>query len=285
MLRNPLVVQTIIERAQIKSTDTIIEIGPGTGNLTIKMLELASRVICYEIDRRMVSELQKRVSSEAPHLYHKLTVVHGDFLKAELPPYDMCISNCPYNISSAIVFKLLSTPPVAGKPRRHVLMFQREFAMSLTAKPGDGDYARISASAQLLAKTEHIMKVSRNSFRPPPKVDSSVVLLEPFGKGEFPEGFDIKEYEGLVRMCFNRKNRQLSAIFSQSRALTQIIEAKNALAACKGEPTINESEAKAEILKILEEGGYSTMRASKMSVSDFVKLLRDLNSAGYRFSE
>ncbi|GCA64345.1 ribosomal RNA adenine methyltransferase KsgA/Erm [Kipferlia bialata] len=68
LLKNPLVVKTIVEKAQIKPSDVILEIGPGTGNLTIKMLEVAKRVIACEIDPRMVTELRKRVAEQHPHL-------------------------------------------------------------------------------------------------------------------------------------------------------------------------------------------------------------------------
>lgn len=96
-------------------------------------------------------------------------------------------------------------------------MFQREFAMRLVAKPGDSLYCRLSVNTQLLARVSHLLKVGRNNFRPPPKVDSSVVRIEP-RKPLPPVSF--KEWDGLVRLCFNRKNRTLGSIFRQKSVLS-----------------------------------------------------------------
>lgn len=100
----------------------------------------------------------------------------GDVLKTELPYFDVCVANLPYQISSQIVFKLLQHRPLF---RSAVLMFQREFALRLAAQPGDDLYCRLSVNTQLLAKVTHVMKVGKNNFRPPPKVESSVVRIEP----------------------------------------------------------------------------------------------------------
>ena len=125
----------------------------------------------------------------------------GDFMKAELPYFDVCISNTPYQISSVLVFKLLEHRPMF---RSAVLMFQREFALRLIARPGDELYCRLSVNVQLYAKVEHVMKVGKNNFRPPPQVESSVVRLEPRNP---PPPVDFKEWDGLMRILFVRKNK------------------------------------------------------------------------------
>lgn len=95
-------------------------------------------------------------------------------------------------------------------------MYQREFAMRLVANPGDSLYCRLSVNTQLLARVSHLLKVGRNNFRPPPKVDSSVVRIEP--RRPLPP-VSFKEWDGLVRLCFNRKNKTLGAIFKQKSLL------------------------------------------------------------------
>ena len=150
-----------------------MEIGPGTGNLTVRLLEKAKKVIAVEKDPRMAAELVKRVQA-SPALKRKLHVIVGDFMKAELPYFDVCVSNTPYQISSPLTFKLLAHRPPF---RCAVLMFQREFALRLVARPGSNLYCRLSVNTQLLSRIVHVMKVSRNSFRPPPQVDSSVVRM------------------------------------------------------------------------------------------------------------
>jgi len=141
ILRNPLVIAAIVEKAAIKSTDVVLEIGPGTGNLTEKLLQAAKKVIAYEIDPRMVAELRKRFQNTP--LIHKLEVVQGNCLHHEFPPFDKCVANVPYAISSALVFKLLKRPDF----KCAVLMFQREFAMRVCALPGSEAYCRLSVNS------------------------------------------------------------------------------------------------------------------------------------------
>jgi 18S rRNA (adenine1779-N6/adenine1780-N6)-dimethyltransferase len=83
-------------QAEIKPTDTVLEIGPGTGNLTVRLLELAKAVVVVEIDPRMVAELQKRVSSN-PHK-SKLSILVGDVIKMDLPYFDLVVANIPYSV-------------------------------------------------------------------------------------------------------------------------------------------------------------------------------------------
>ncbi|XP_065065411.1 probable dimethyladenosine transferase [Rhopilema esculentum] len=97
ILKNPLVVNGIIEKAAIKSTDTVLEIGPGTGNMTVKILDKAKKVIACELDPRMAAELQKRV--QGTQQASKLQVIVGDVLKTELPYFDCCVANLPYQVT------------------------------------------------------------------------------------------------------------------------------------------------------------------------------------------
>lgn len=89
--------------------------------------------------------------------------------------------------------------------------------MRLVANPGDTLYCRLSVNTQLLARVNHLLKVGRNNFRPPPKVDSSVVRIEP--RRPLPP-VSFKEWDGLIRLCFNRKNKTLGSIFRQKSVLS-----------------------------------------------------------------
>ncbi|KAM3075342.1 Dimethyladenosine transferase [Clarireedia jacksonii] len=205
ILKNPGVAEAIVQKANLKPTDTVLEVGPGTGNLTVRILEKAKKVIAVELDPRMAAEVTKRVQGKPEQ--KRLEVLLGDVIKTELPAFDVCISNTPYQISSPLVFKLLSLP---NPPRCSVLMFQREFALRLTARPGDALYCRLSVNAQFFAKITHIMKVGKNNFRPPPQVESSVVRIEPKMGKERP-GVSWEEWDGMLRVCFVRKNRTMRA--------------------------------------------------------------------------
>lgn len=216
ILRNPLVVNTIVQKAGIKPSDTVLEVGPGTGNLTIKLLRAAKKVLAYELDSRMIVEVYKRV--QGTDVEPRLQVIQGDVLKHQLPYFDLCVANTPYQISSPLVFRLLAHRPMF---RAAVLMFQREFALRLIAKPGDALYCRLSVNVQLLARVSHLMKVARNNFRPPPKVESSVVRIEPRNP---PPTMPFREWDGLLRICFQRKHRVLHALFTQKSVLRGLEE-------------------------------------------------------------
>ena len=206
-LVNPLIVNAIVDKAEIKNTDTVLEIGPGSGNLTAKLLERAKKVICVELDTRWVAELHKRFSGS--EYGNKLQVINNDVLRVELPYFDVCVANLPYQISAPFTNKLLMHRPLF---RSAVLMYQREFAMRLCAKAGDELYCRLSVNTALLADVQHLIKVGKNNFKPPPKVESSVVRITPRGQ---PPPINFIEWDGLVRLCFGRKNKTLGAIFRQ----------------------------------------------------------------------
>jgi len=280
LLKNPLVTVAMIEKAAIKSTDTVLEIGPGTGNLTLKLLEVAKKVIAVEHDPRMVVELQKRVQGTV--YAHKLQLIHSDVMKLDLPFFNLCVANIPYQISSPLVFKLLSHAP---RFRCAILMVQREFALRLCAKPTDELFCRLAVNTQLLAKVDHLMKVSKNSFRPPPKVDSSVVRLEPLNP---PPPINFVEWDGMVRLCFNRKNKTLGAIFKPKAVLQLLAENFRTHKALRNEPVGDDASDTSQVHelvdRVLEETGFAEQRASKMSQEDFMLLLAKFNEAGLHFS-
>ena len=101
-------------------------------------------------------------------------------------------------------------------------MFQREFALRLFAKPGDKLYSRLSVNAQMWAKIDHIMKVGRNNFKPPPAVESSVIRMVP--KNPRPQ-ISYEEWDGLLRICFVRKNKVLRANFLGTTSVMDMLEA------------------------------------------------------------
>ncbi|XP_016987415.1 probable dimethyladenosine transferase [Drosophila rhopaloa] len=276
ILKNPLVITTMLEKAALRATDVVLEIGPGTGNMTVRMLERAKKVIACEIDTRLAAELQKRV--QATPLQPKLQVLIGDFLKAELPFFDLCIANVPYQISSPLIFKLLLHRPLF---RCAVLMFQREFAQRLVAKPGDKLYCRLSINTQLLARVDMLMKVGKNNFKPPPKVESSVVRLEPKNP---PPPVNFTEWDGLTRIAFLRKNKTLAATFKVTSVLEMLEKNYKLYRSLRNEPIEDDFNMQAKVIGILEEQDMATKRARSMDIDDFMKLLLAFNSAGIHFN-
>eukprot|EP01017_Pseudomicrothorax_dubius_P036718 TRINITY_DN5284_c0_g1_i2.p1 TRINITY_DN5284_c0_g1~~TRINITY_DN5284_c0_g1_i2.p1 ORF type:complete len:338 (-),score=103.46 TRINITY_DN5284_c0_g1_i2:122-1135(-) len=314
ILTNPVILQMIVQKSGLRNTDTILEIGPGTGNLTQLLLEAGKKVVAVELDPRMVAELKKRFHSALAT--QRLLLIHGDFLKVELPYFDVCVANVPYQISSPLVFKLLAHRPIF---RAATLMFQREFALRLVAKPSNDLYCRLSANVQLLAKVDHIMKVSRHNFKPPPRVESSIVRIEPHNP---PPPINYVEWDGLLRLAFLRKNKTLAAIFKQKSVFSILEENYRAFKALgpggvwaaangvqMGDETgalemedageeqkqdnveggmEEETKGEAKILKdkiaaALKESGLSDKRAIKMDLDDFFKLLAMFNELGIHF--
>ena len=252
-----------------------------------------------------------------------MQVIQGDVLKCDLPYFDICVANIPYQISSPLTFKLLSHRPIFWCA---VIMFQREFAMRFVAQPGDSLYCRLSVNVQLLSRVSHLLKVGRNNFRPPPKVDSSVVRIEP-RKPLPPVSF--KEWDGLVRICFNRKNKTLGSIFKQKRVLELLEKNYKTMQSLQltqdaemGEEKMSADDVallaimvedlsmetgdekeddememddadiagegaasfKEKIMGILQQGDFAEKGGSKLSQVDFLYLLSLFNKAGIHFS-
>lgn len=275
-MKNPLIIQSMVEKAALRPTDVVLEIGPGTGNLTIKLLEKAKRVTAYEIDPRLVAELQKRVQG-TPY-QSKLDIVIGDVLKSKsLPFFDLCVANIPYKISSPLVFKLLAHRPLF---RCAILMFQREFAERLVAKPGDKLYCRLSINTQLLARVDMLMKVGKNNFRPPPKVESNVVRIEPRNP---PPPINYEEWDALTRIAFTRKNKTLSALFKHTTIVTMLEKNYKIHCSLHNKELPHNFDIKSMINQILEQAEAENKRARTMDIDDFISLLHAFNKEGVHF--
>lgn len=276
-LKNPAVVQSIIDKSELRPTDIILEVGPGTGNLTVKLLEVSKKVIAVEYDRRMVREVLKRV--EGTDREHHLSVIQGDILKVDIPYFDVCVANLPYQISSPFLFKMLAHRPAF---RSAVVMFQLEFAQRLLAKPGDELYCRLSVNTQLLARVENLLKVGRNNFRPPPKVDSMVVKIEIKVP---PPPVNFEEWDGLIRLLFNRKNKTVRAVLCVKSVTAVLAENLKTHYSLKNLPLPNPlPDMKTMIEEVLTKEGYSDQRAAKLDLNDFLCLLAAFNLKGIHFT-
>ena len=285
-LKNPAVVQAIIEKSGLKPTDVILEVGPGTGNLTVPMLKKVRKVVAIEFDTRMVREVTKRV--EGTDLESKLTVIQGDVMKTQLPFFDVCVANIPYQISSALTFKLLAHRPSF---RCAVIMFQEEFALRLSAKPGENLYCRLSVNCQLLAKVDQLMRVGRNNFRPPPKVESRVVRIEV--RNPAPD-VDFVEWDGMIRLLFNRKNKTMrSGLLTKStiKMIEENCKTRRALQAAgvgqkegTGNGMDEEVDVKQVLTEVCEMEKYKDRRVAKMDIDDFLGLLAEFNRRQIHFA-
>ncbi len=174
----------------------VLEIGPGTGALTDRLLGVADEVTVIERDRDLAAFLREEFADEIAA--GRLTVVTGDALDVDLPDFSACISNLPYGVSSEITFRLLPR----GKPT--LLMFQREFAERMAADVGTDDYGRLSVSAQHYADVEVVEPVPKEAFAPPPDVESAIVRTTP----RAPD-YEVEDEEFFLRF--------VKAVFTQRR--------------------------------------------------------------------
>jgi 18S rRNA (adenine1779-N6/adenine1780-N6)-dimethyltransferase len=285
-LKNPAVVTAIVAKAAIKATDVVLEIGPGTGNVTVPLLEQSKKTIALEYDSRMVREVLKRTSGTP--LEKKLTVIQGDALKVSWPFFDVMVANVPYQISSGLVFKLLSHRPMF---RCAVMMFQEEFALRLTARPGEALYCRLSVNTQLLAKVDQLLKVGRNNFRPPPKVESRVVRIEPRNP---PPPVNFMEWDGMIRLLFNRKNKTLRSALLTKPNMKMLEENRRTHLSLKkngganmddGDEDMKDEKPVEQIIEdVVRQEKWDGKRASKLDQDDFLSLLADFNSRGIHFA-
>jgi 16S rRNA (adenine1518-N6/adenine1519-N6)-dimethyltransferase len=202
----------ICDEAEVASEDTILEIGPGLGPLTVELTSRAKQVIAVELDERLARELPSRVPA------HNLKVVHGDILKfdlTELPPGYKVVANVPYYVTSLIVRMLLeaSTPPDLA-----VILVQKEVAERLAAKAGD--MSILAVSAQLYAEVTLGPVITADKFDPPPKVDSQVVVLRRFKQPLFKD-IDTKLFFRIVKAGFGEKRKTLRNSLSGGLAITK----------------------------------------------------------------
>lgn len=197
----------IIEYAKLTKEDTVLEIGPGIGTLTIELAKKAGKVIAIEQDTAIFNILKKRLEKEK---IDNVELINGDAVKVDFPEFNKIVSNLPYQISSPISFKFLEHEFDLA-----VLMYQKEFADRMNGKVGTKQYSRLSAMLYFKADSKFLTKVSPESFIPSPKVDSSVVELKP--KEIQIADDDFKIYSKVVKALFQHRNKKSRNALIDSR--------------------------------------------------------------------
>ena len=234
-LRNEQVLDRIITAAKITSTDRILEIGPGTGILTRRLIPAASAVVAVEIDRDLCALLVKKLGNVDNFL-----LLENDFLGLDVdsvlndfPQFqnaNKVVANIPYNITGPILEKLLGNiiHPAERPFDSIVLLVQKEVGDRLYAKPSTKAFGALSIRVQYLANCELICPVPARDFSPPPKVDSAVIRLTPRQLTLTPTS--PKLLDNLVRLGFGTRRKMLrnnlqSAI--DREALTELLISMN----------------------------------------------------------
>ena len=209
-----------IEYANLNEEDTVLEVGAGIGNLTKFLLEKAKKVIVVEKDKRMIKILEDRFSGK-----ENLEIIHSDVLKIDLPDFNKTVSNIPYVISSPLTFKLLET-----EFKKAIIMYQKEFAQRMVAKPGTREYSRLSVACHYYADIKLLRTVPETAFHPEPKVQSALVEINPRNpQFEVDEKFFFNLLRGLFihrkKTVKNALTHSFNLIFNKaSFTKTEVLE-------------------------------------------------------------
>jgi 16S rRNA (adenine1518-N6/adenine1519-N6)-dimethyltransferase len=201
-------VKKLVDSLDAGPGDTFLEIGPGRGALTQSLAARVGRLIAVEIDRDLAAMLGPRVPPN-------VQIVAADFLDVNIREV-LCdeklpvrvVGNLPYNVSSPILFKLLTAHDAGRRISDATLMLQREVADRLAAAPGTSDYGVLTIQVALHADVKRIMTLPPGAFRPPPKVTSAVVRLR-FRSPAADVG-DPAVFERLVRGIFLQRRKMLA---------------------------------------------------------------------------
>ncbi len=240
--------QRIVDAAELSRSDTVLEVGPGVGQLTRLLAEAAGRVVAVELDPRMVAVLREELR-DLPNV----EIVEGDILALDPGrpvgggPYKV-VANLPYYITSAAVRHLLEAHP---RPTLLVLTVQREVADRMTAGPGD--MSLLAVSVQFYGRPRRIARIPAGAFYPAPKVDSAIVRIDVYPEPPV-QVEDVPWFFEVVRAGFGQRRKQL----------------RNSLAAGLHLPTDRVEEA------LRAAGIAPARRAETLSLDEWAALSREL---------
>lgn len=218
-LINRHVLERIVETAMLEPTDTVLEIGPGSGVLTRALAQTGANVVAIERDRAMLDVLDETVGRLS-----NVHVVSGDALRvdwATLLPNEgttKVVANIPYNITAPLLTTMCLQRPAF---RTMTLLVQKEVALRLAATPGSADYGSLSLFVQYFAKVRRVLDVSPESFLPAPRVVSAVVHLEPHPVPPVPVEPD--DFLLVTRAAFGQRRKTLRNALSSGLALPPVL--------------------------------------------------------------
>jgi len=181
--------------AGIEPDDRILEVGPGLGILTQRLVKVTDKLTCIELDEGLADYIEQTYGD-------RLTLIRGDATKVPFPPFERFVSNLPYSVSTPIIFKLLEQPF-----KKAVVMVQKEFGDRMVADVGSPDYSRLTVNLFYRAECQILENVPRTRFKPQPKVDSCLVSVEPR-----PAPFKVQDeatFFAVTQACFDHRRKQI----------------------------------------------------------------------------
>ena len=245
------ILDDLLEAAEIKKSDCVLEIGSGFGALTIALAQKAKQVVAVEKDPRIFEALEKIVES-----YENVKLINDDILRLQTIHYKLLttryklVANLPYSITSAVLRKFTEEAP---KPSVMVVMVQKEVAERICAMPGE--MSLLSVAIQFYAKPEIVKIISREAFWPEPEVDSAIIKLKVHKVIKFiKSGVDEKKFFQIVHIGFSSRRKQLQNNLAAGLRIT--------------------NEKAREIL--VQVGFDQKIRAQELSVEDWIRLVKAL---------
>lgn len=197
-LTNRNLIRKEVNVANVTSSDTVLEIGPGPGNLTEVLARRSNKVIAVEQDRRF-KPLLERIKEE----YDNLELIFQDALEVEFPEFDKVIANLPFKIALPLIFKLLNNYQFDSG----LLLIQRRLANRITARPGEDKYCRLSVQAARKSKINIWKEIPNKAFYPAPEVDASFIKIK-----KTEEKFEIPSldfFKQTLKFLFTKRDEKL----------------------------------------------------------------------------
>ena len=221
------VLDRIVAAAELRSDDHVLEVGPGRGALTERLLASpAASLLAVELDRDLVTGLRQRFAGDG-----RFTLIEGDVLELALPFPDRpaptkVVANIPYNITGPLLELLVGRlgRPAPCRFERLVLLVQQEVGQRIRARPGSSAFSALSVRLQLLARCRSVCPVPPRCFSPPPKVTSEVIVIEPVPPQSLPPRDQALAVERLLTRCFAGRRKMLRTTLAGLLPAPQLLE-------------------------------------------------------------
>ena len=255
-LKDQLVLDRIVAAADLQSSDRVLEVGPGRGALTERLLTSpAAAIHAVELDRDLVNGLRERFGGDP-----RFSLCQGDVLELPLQLEDgvaasKVVANIPYNITGPLLDRLVGRldRPVDPPYQRLVLLVQKEVAERIRARPGHTSFSALSVRMQLMARCTTVCPVPPRCFQPPPKVQSEVIQIDPLPSAQRLSPALARRVESLLKQAFLARRKML----------------RNTLASLAPEPQLEELAVAA--------GFHLQQRPQELAPQTWVALARGLN--------
>jgi 16S rRNA (adenine1518-N6/adenine1519-N6)-dimethyltransferase len=244
------VLEKIIDEADIKPTDTILEVGPGIGTLTQKLAEHGGKIVAVEKDKKMIEVLKETLKD-----FKNVEILDDDILKLDPKPYTLnpykLVANIPYYLTSPLIRKFLESK---NPPSEIILMVQKEVAKRICSNPPD--MSLLAVSVQFYAKAKIVSYVSKNCFWPSPKIDSAIIKITPQKK------YDVSPdlFFSVVKAGFSQPRKQLVNNLTTLKSADGVKLTKDKISAW-----------------LLQNNLKSNQRAETLTISDWINLTKSFN--------